>query len=251
MTAPERQPEACPVEQVERLAHGPADQPVPEDLCRHLEQCAACRARLEAAAAPEIDWVRVRRVLKEQPAKPDAGAAQGGLSFSLLRLLGPSDDPRAVGKIGPFEVTEVIGSGGMGMVLKARDPALDRHVAIKILAPHLASSATARRRFAREARAAAAVIHDHVIAIYQVSEHQELPYLVMPYLPDPSLQQRLDRDGKLDLESALSIGLQVAGGLEGARAGADPPRCEAGQCAASQGDGAGDHHGFRSGPGGG
>ena len=218
MTAPERQPEACPVEQVERLAHGPADQPVPEDLCRHLEQCAACRARLEAAAAPEIDWVRVRRVLKEQPAKPDAGAAQGGLSFSLLRLLGPSDDPRAVGKIGPFEVTEVIGSGGMGMVLKARDPALDRHVAIKILAPHLASSATARRRFAREARAAAAVIHDHVIAIYQVSEHQELPYLVMPYLPDPSLQQRLDRDGKLDLESALSIGLQVAGGLEAAHA---------------------------------
>ncbi len=218
MTAPEGQPEACPVEQVERLAHGPADQPVPEELCRHLEQCAACRARLEAAAAPEIDWVRVRRVLKEQPAKPDAGAAQGGLSFSLLRLLGPSDDPRAVGKIGPFEVTEVIGSGGMGMVLKARDPALDRHVAIKILAPHLASSATARRRFAREARAAAAVIHDHVIAIYQVSEHQELPYLVMPYLPDPSLQQRLDRDGKLDLESALSIGLQVAGGLEAAHA---------------------------------
>ena len=218
MTAPEGQPEVCPVEQVERLAHGLADQPVPEDLCRHLEQCAACRARLEAAAAPEIDWVRVRRVLKEQPAKPDAGAAQGGLSFSLLRLLGPSDDPRAVGKIGPFEVTEVIGSGGMGMVLKARDPALDRHVAIKILAPHLASSATARRRFAREARAAAAVIHDHVIAIYQVSEHQELPYLVMPYLPDPSLQQRLDRDGKLDLESALSIGLQVAGGLEAAHA---------------------------------
>ena len=62
MTDPEGQPEACPVEQVERLAHGPADQPVPEDLCRHLEQCAACRARLEAAAAPEIDWVRVRRV---------------------------------------------------------------------------------------------------------------------------------------------------------------------------------------------
>ena len=218
MTAPERQPEACPVEQVERLAHGPADQPVPEELCRHLEQCAACRARLEAAAAPEIDWARVRRVLKEQPAQRESGAAQGGVSFSLLRLLGPSDDPSVVGKIGPFEVTEVIGSGGMGMVLKARDPALDRHVAIKILAPHLASSATARRRFAREARAAAAGIHDHVIAIYQVSEHQELPYLVMPYLPDPSLQQRLDRDGKLDLESALSIALQVAGGLGAAHA---------------------------------
>jgi serine/threonine-protein kinase len=218
MISPQTPPGDCPVEQVELLAQGSADQPVPEELCRHLEQCADCRARLEGAAAPEIDWARVRRALKEQPAPEEGGEARGGLSFSLLRLLGPSDDPSVVGKIGPFEVTEVIGSGGMGMVLKARDPALDRHVAIKILAPHLASSATARRRFAREARAAAAVIHDHVIAIYQVSEHHELPYLVMPYLPDPSLQQRLDRDGKLDLESALSIGLQVAGGLEAAHA---------------------------------
>jgi len=218
MTSPQTPPGDCPVEQVELLAQGPADQPVPEELCRHLEQCADCRARLEGAAAPEIDWARVRRALKEQPAPEEGDEGRGGLSFSLLRLLGPSDDPSVVGKIGPFEVTEVIGSGGMGMVLKALDPALDRHVAIKILAPHLASSATARRRFAREARAAAAVIHDHVIAIYQVSEHHELPYLVMPYLPDPSLQQRLDRDGKLDLESALSIGLQVAGGLEAAHA---------------------------------
>jgi len=218
MISPQTPTGDCPVEQVELLAQGPADQPVPEELCRHLEQCADCRARLEGAAAPEIDWARVRRALKEQPAQEKGDEARGGLSFSLLRLLGPSDDPSVVGKIGPFEVTEVIGSGGMGMVLKARDPALDRHVAIKILAPHLASSATARRRFAREARAAAAVIHDHVIAIYQVSEHHELPYLVMPYLPDPSLQQRLDRDGKLDLESALSIGLQVAGGLEAAHA---------------------------------
>ncbi len=218
MTSPQTPTGDCPVEQVELLAQGSADQPVPEELCRHLEQCADCRARLEGAAAPEIDWARVRRVLKEQPAPEEGDEGRGGLSFSLLRLLGPSDDPSVVGKIGPFEVTEVIGSGGMGMVLKARDPALDRHVAIKILAPHLASSATARRRFAREARAAAAVIHDHVIAIYQVSEHHELPYLVMPYLPDPSLQQRLDRDGKLDLESALSIGLQVAGGLEAAHA---------------------------------
>lgn len=218
MTSPQTPTGDCPVEQVELLAQGPADQPVPEELCRHLEQCADCRARLEGAAAPEIDWARVRRALKEQPAPEEGDEGRGGLSFSLLRLLGPSDDPSVVGKIGPFEVTEVIGSGGMGMVLKARDPALDRHVAIKILAPHLASSATARRRFAREARAAAAVIHDHVIAIYQVSEHHELPYLVMPFLPDPSLQQRLDRDGKLDLESALSIGLQVAGGLEAAHA---------------------------------
>ena len=56
----------------------------------------------------------------------------------------------------------------MGIVLKALDPALDRRVAIKVLAPHLAASAAARKRFAREAKAAAAVVHDHVIPIHAV-----------------------------------------------------------------------------------
>jgi len=136
--------------------------------------------------------------------------------LSLLKMLTPSDDPQAAGRIGPFEITGIVGSGGMGLVLKARDPALDRFVAIKILAPHLAASKTARKRFAREACAAAAVIHDNVIAIYQVAEWNELPYLVMPYLPDPSLQQRIDDCGRLDLEATLSIGMQVAKGLAAA-----------------------------------
>ena len=136
--------------------------------------------------------------------------------LTLLQILTPSDDPRAAGRIGPFEITGIIGSGGMGLVLKARDPALDRFVAVKILAPHLAKSQSARRRFAREARAAASVIHDNVIAIYQVAEWNELPYLVMPYMPDPSLQQRIDDQGRLDLESTLSIGMQVARGIAAA-----------------------------------
>ncbi|MEM8736411.1 MAG: serine/threonine-protein kinase, partial [Planctomycetota bacterium] len=132
------------------------------------------------------------------------------------QALAPSDDPAAAGRIGNFEILGVIGTGGMGVVLKAREPALDRIVAIKILSPHLASSKSARKRFAREARAAAAVIHDNVIPIYGVAEWNDLPYLVMPYLPDPSLAERIERDGPLSIEATLSVGMQVARGLAAA-----------------------------------
>lgn len=146
------------------------------------------------------------------------GMARSGIAGSfdpipILKLLSASDDPRSAGRIGAFEIVGIVGSGGMGIVLKARDPALDRFVAIKMLAPHLASSASARRRFAREARAAAAVLHENVIEIYQVSHWNDLPYLVMPYLPDPSLGQRIEEEGPLPLESILSVGAQVAKGL--------------------------------------
>jgi len=80
-----------------------------------------------------------------------------------------------------WKVLEFLGRGGMGLVLKARDPALDRMVAIKVLTPALAHGATARRRFAREARAVAAVGNDHIVAIHAVDEFRGLPYLVMLY----------------------------------------------------------------------
>ena len=79
-----------------------------------------------------------------------------------------------------------------------------------MLAPELAASATARRRFLREARAAAAVVHDHVVTIHAVDEANGLPYLVMHYVAGKSLQERLDRDGPLELAEILRIGMQAA-----------------------------------------
>src|SRR5262245_3681053 len=85
-----------------------------------------------------------------------------------LEFLSAAERPGSLGRLGHYEVLEMIGRGGMGIVLKAHDTKLDRIVAVKVMAPQLASSAAARRRFTREAKAAAAVRDEHVIDIHAV-----------------------------------------------------------------------------------
>jgi hypothetical protein len=150
---------------------------------------------------------------ESQPETPRNTAADEDLGF-----LTPADKPDLVGRLGHYDIQEVIGRGGMGIVLKAFDGKLHRVIAIKVMAPQLATSPSARRRFAREAQAAAAVRNDHVTSIYAVEEARELPYLVMEYISGESLQQRLDRSGPLQLREILRIGLQTANGLAAAHA---------------------------------
>ena len=135
-----------------------------------------------------------------------------------LDFLAPALTPGHLGRFGPYEVTGLLGRGGMGVVLKAFDPALHRVVAVKVLAPQLATSASARKRFLREARAAASVVHEHVVTIHAVDEAGGLPYLVMQYVAGRSLQERIDADGPLGLIEILRIGMQAASGLAAAHA---------------------------------
>ncbi len=118
----------------------------------------------------------------------------------------------------PNGVRSVLGRGGMGVVLLAFDAPLGRLVALKVLAPHLAASPAARRRFAREGRAVAGVSHENIVAVYGVDEVGGLPFLVMEYVPGHSLQERLDAGGPLTLNEVLAIGLPVARGLAAAHA---------------------------------
>src|SRR5262249_1195162 len=118
----------------------------------------------------------------------------------------------------PYQVQGLVGSGGMGVVYKAFDPSLHRVVAVKVMAPALAHDAVARQRFLREARAAAAVCHDHVVTIHPVEEGAAGPYLVMQYVQGQSLQEKLERGGPLSIEQVLRIGLQAAQGLAAAHA---------------------------------
>src|SRR5262245_20990594 len=85
-----------------------------------------------------------------------------------LGFLSPSDKPGVLGRLDHYEILDIIGRGGMGVVLRAFDESLQRVVAIKVMATQLASSDTARKRFTREAQAAAAVSHDHVVTIHAV-----------------------------------------------------------------------------------
>jgi serine/threonine protein kinase len=200
---------------------------------RHLESCRACQEHLDRDGPCE-EAVRqlVRRVGGATAAPPDPALSRflrrlnEGVSGDRahpgepadLYFLRPADRPDTLGLLGKYEVREVIGQGGMGVVLRAFEPALNRLVAIKVLAPALAGSATARRRFTREARAAAAVCHDHVVAVHGVEEVDGLPYLVMHYVAGESLQQRLDRAGPLPVEEVVRVGLEAASGLAAAHA---------------------------------
>jgi serine/threonine protein kinase len=191
------------------------------DLKVHLDGCPTCAAELEKLAAAPFRWNAVRSHLRPcaQPTPSTSSENNGTLPLAIrqvIEMLDPTDDPAYLGRMGGYEVIGVVGSGAMGVVLKAVDHTLDRVVALKVMYPALAACGTARQRFAREAKAAAAILHPNVIAIHGVSTDRELPYLVMPYIAGTSLQQRMDRQGPLALTEALRIGSQIAAGLAAA-----------------------------------
>ena len=215
--------QTCQPDRLDAFLNGKLAHRDEEQLAAHLDECAACRRRLDELAAEPNSWTKANVFLKDdaldcvlisgfsdepQPLHPQIK--------QVLDVLGATDDPAMLGRLGSYEVSGVIGAGGMGVVLKAFDRPLDRTVAIKVMAPHLATSGAARQRFSREARAAAAVIHPNVIAIYGVATDTTLPYLVMPYVGGASLQKRLDTEGALPVGDVLRIGIQIASGLAAA-----------------------------------
>jgi WD40 repeat protein len=220
---------ACDPERLESFLRADLSAAQEREFSLHLNTCENCRRALEQQAAEPEAWQEAQRLLKHSPfdAREDREAGESGIGQpsprpspqiqSVLEALGPTDDPQMLGRIGSYEVSGVIGAGGMGVVLKAIDKSLDRTVAVKVMAPHLASSGAARKRFAREAKAAAAVLHPNVIAIHSVFD-DALPYLVMPYVRGTSLQKRLDAEGPLPLQEILRIGSQIAAGLTAAHA---------------------------------
>jgi serine/threonine protein kinase len=190
-------------------------------LEQHIADCEACRAKIESMIADPKWWNEAQQSLAASSTRGCAeteASHEGELATTeqMLSLLGPTDDPEKMGRIAEYEVIGIIGRGGMGVVFKAFDPRLNRFVAIKMLLPHLASFGAARKRFAREGQAAAAVVNDYVLPIYAVAEWRGVPYLVCQYSRGTTLQTRVQSEGPLELEEILRLGMQTARGLAAA-----------------------------------
>lgn len=186
-----------------------------EELSAHVDACESCRLELEQLSGGR-EWESQVADSLRAPSFAAIDAEGETPEDDWLSLLEPSEAATKLGRIGKYEIESLIGQGGFGVVFKAFDPELNRFVAIKVLSSPLAHSAAARKRFRREACAAAAVVHDHVMPIHHVEHAGKVPYLVMPLIAGRSLQQRLDAEGMLATEEVLRIAMQTALGLAAA-----------------------------------
>ena len=235
----------CPDPEVlEQLLLGRVPSEEAVDLEDHLAVCEQCAERagainsedelivaMQAKQLPPEDDGRVSALidqLREVSAEAQtsrlgetqAGAGQPAVAAldELSELLDPPVEADEIGRIGQYHVLDVLGAGGMGLVLRARDPQLKRTVAIKVMKGDVANDESAKSRFLREAQATAAIEHDNIVTIYQVAEHRGLPYYAMQFLRGESLEDRLKREGNLDQGEVLRIGREVAEGLAAAHA---------------------------------
>jgi serine/threonine-protein kinase len=188
------------------------------ELDNHIETCPTCLRTLAELTQEEAIWKEAAGALTEatrsEPAlralMEAARSEPPGNPHWDLSFLRPAGEPGVLGLLGSYRVLEECGRGSMGVVLKARDPALERVVAIKVLPPWLAANDTARQRFVREGRAAAAVCHDHVVAVHGVAEADGVSFIIMQLVAGESLQARLDQAGPLAVSEAVRVGQEVA-----------------------------------------
>jgi hypothetical protein len=221
----------------ERLASGRVPEEEATPLENHLLACPTCLEVVDslpatdwfagslgppaAGAVPVADDDTANLVARLKAlAVPHAGrgsaADEAGAPPDLAAMLAPPEQSGELGRLGGYRVLRLLGHGGMGLVFEAEDSQLQRRVALKTLQPALAASASARQRFLQEARAAAAVKHDHVVTIYQVGEDRGVPFLAMELLAGETLADRLRRAGKLPAAEVLRIGREIAEGLAAA-----------------------------------
>ncbi len=159
--------------------------------------------RIRADRGVASVWTRAAR-----PCLPEGTRAGGRASIGRAP---PEGQPQAViGKtLKNYVVEDLLGKGGMGAVYRARDTDLERNVAIKVLAPELASQPELQRRFLQEAKAASAVNHPAIAQIYEIEHEGDLTFIVMEYVDGSTVRQLVSR-GELDVLSAVEIGIQVA-----------------------------------------
>jgi WD40 repeat protein len=214
-----------------------------KQVAEHSSNCVDCQRvlqSLDVISDPLIQQIRQQRLQKIAPElaellkKVEVIAAELNtltpgntvaghevkLTQEVQQVLAPPQGPAEIGRLGKYRVLKLLGQGGMGMVFQAEDPHLQRAIALKVMLPALAANAAAKERFLREARATAAIEHDHIVTIHQVDEDRGVPYLAMQMLKGMSLEDYLKRakDTKkpLTLGQILKLGRETARGLAAA-----------------------------------
>jgi len=187
----------------------------------HLGTCAICQKHLQDLAGGEVevelrapDELSFSKSLQEAMADLKTGLLAE--PPSLEEWLEPVNDEELLGRLGPYDIRQVFAEGGMGVVLEAYDPLLDREVAIKLIKPQRSGGKSIRERMLREARAVAAIEHESVVPIHaaEVLDKSGLLFIVMPLATGGNLQDLLDAtNGPLPLNQITTIGKQVAAAL--------------------------------------
>jgi serine/threonine protein kinase/tetratricopeptide (TPR) repeat protein len=212
-----------------------------ELVTSHLEQCPSCEKTVEELSGEDalLNEARAARLQQSGETGIPRGLIEQWYALSSqmtpvvttinqdtplgdrpehYQFLAPGDRPDEIGRLGPYRVLGVLGAGGMGVVFQAEDVLLGRLVALKAIRPTLAVDSSTRERFLREARAMAAVKHDHIATMYQVGEDRGIPYMAMEFLEGETLESRVSRVGILSPIETVRIGREIAEGLAAAHA---------------------------------
>jgi len=166
-------------------------------------KCPQCGAELK----PDVSEGLCPACLLQRGIATEGGAPPGTPPFT------PPTIPDLAKLFPQLEILELIGKGGMGAVYKARQPALDRFVALKILAPRSGGDLDFASRFTREARALAKLSHPNIVAVYDFGQAGSLSYFIMEHVDGPNLRQ-IEQAGKLPPREALEIIPQICGALQ-------------------------------------
>ena len=164
------------------------------------------------SAAPDSEIAsKVLEMLEEMETASDSNAFPGPTYSADVSAAPPSLAPGT--RLGPYEIRDSIGQGGMGVVYRARDSRLDRQVAIKLLSPELAADPQARERLHREAKAAAALDHPFICKVFEIGEDGDALFLVMEYVVGVTLYRRLQED-RMPTSAVLHVAGEIAEALQ-------------------------------------